>query len=84
MNELFTELKKSYDVILLDTPQILTLTDAKMMAAGSDGVLLVVEHGKLNRAIAKKIHEDLTLMRANLLGIVFNKINRKEAQTYLS
>lgn len=84
MNELFTELKKSYDVILLDTPQILTLTDAKMMAAGSDGVLLVVEHGKLNRAIAKKIHEDLTFMRANLLGIVFNKINRKEAQTYLS
>lgn len=84
MNALFAELKQRYDVILIDTPPILTLTEAKIMAAGSDGVLLVVEYGKLNRAIAKKIQEDLTLMKANLLGIVFNKISRKEAETYLS
>ncbi len=83
MGLLIEELKHHYELILIDTPPILQLTDAKMMAASSDGVLLVVEHGKLRRPIARKIQEDLTNMRANLLGLVYNKMNRKEAETYL-
>lgn len=80
---LFAQLKQNYDVILIDTPPILTLTDAKLIAAASEGVLLVVEHGKLRQAAANKIKEDFALMKANLLGIVVNKINSRDAKEYL-
>ncbi|MEB3100759.1 CpsD/CapB family tyrosine-protein kinase [Ferviditalea candida] len=83
LHSLFAQLKQNYDVILIDTPPILNLTDAKLIAAASEGVLLVVEHGKLRQAAANKIKEDFALMKANLLGIVVNKINRRDVREYL-
>jgi capsular exopolysaccharide synthesis family protein len=83
MSVLLTELKDKYDIILFDTSPALTLTDAKIMAAASDGVLLVVEYGKVKRDVAKKMKDDLSLVKANLLGIVLNKLNTKDAAAYL-
>jgi capsular exopolysaccharide synthesis family protein len=83
MTQLLEELKRTYDVILIDTPPALSLTDAKIMAAISDGVLLVVEYGKVKRAVAKKIKDDLAHVKANLLGVVLNKLSTKDADAYL-
>jgi capsular exopolysaccharide synthesis family protein len=78
MNALLAELRNSYDVILIDTPPVLKLTDAKIVASKCDGVLLVLRHGKVKREIAKQVKEDLAQVNANLLGIVMNKTNKKE------
>lgn len=83
MNSLLAELKQSYDLIIVDTPPILTLTDAKIMAAKCDGVLLVVEYGKVKRNIAKKVKEELMLSKAKLMGVVLNKINSQDAEAFL-
>ncbi len=83
LSALLAQLKQQYDAILIDTPPILNLTDAKLIATASDGVLLVVEHGKLKRAEAKKIKEDLELMKSNLLGVVVNKTKRRDMEQYL-
>ncbi|MBP1990387.1 CpsD/CapB family tyrosine-protein kinase [Paenibacillus eucommiae] len=74
MISLVAELKESYDMVIIDTPPALALTDAKIMAAICDGVLLVVEHGKLKRSIAKKVKDELMFAKANLLGVVWSKI----------
>lgn len=76
--------KRQYDLVLVDTPPMLHLIDAKLLVADSDGVLLVVEHGRLKRAVAKKLQEDFAHMEAALLGVVYNKINHKEARSYWS
>lgn len=83
MNALLDALKERYDIIFMDTPPLLSLTDAKMMCAKSDGVLLVVAHGKVKRMVAKKVKEELVLSKANLLGIVMNQISSRDADAYL-
>ncbi|MFD0682145.1 MULTISPECIES: CpsD/CapB family tyrosine-protein kinase [unclassified Paenibacillus] len=83
MHTLLAELKENYDIVLFDTSPALTLTDAKVMAAISDGVLLVVEYGKVKRDVAKKLRDDLIHVKANLLGVVLNKLNSKDAAAYL-
>jgi capsular exopolysaccharide synthesis family protein len=74
MASLLDYLKLNYDMIVVDTPPILTINDAKIMAAKCDGVLLVVEYGKVKRNTAKKVKDELMLARANLLGVVLNKM----------
>lgn len=81
-SSLMEELKSEFDVILIDTPPALALMDAKIIAAKSDGVLLVVEYRKVKREEAMRLKEDLAEINANLLGIAFNKINNKEVETY--
>ena len=83
MNTLLDQLRQSFDMIFIDTPPVLTLTDGKIVAAQCDGVLLVVEYGTLKRIVAKKVKEDLVLAKAKLMGVVLNKINHQDAEAYL-
>jgi capsular exopolysaccharide synthesis family protein len=73
MNLLLAELKMNYDMIIVDTPAVLSLTDAKIMATKCDGVLLVVQYGKVKQNVAKRVKEELLLAKANLMGVVMNK-----------
>src|SRR5665647_37024 len=70
MNLLLTELKMYYDLIIVDTPAVLSSTDSKIMAAKCDGVLLVVEYGKVKQNAAKRVKEELSLARVKLMGVV--------------
>jgi capsular exopolysaccharide synthesis family protein len=79
---LLDELKQSYDVILIDTPPALSVMDAKIIAAKCDGVLLVVEYHKVKSDAARRLVEDLSSVKANLLGVVLNKINNKDEALY--
>lgn len=58
------------------------LTDAKVMASKCDGVLLVVEYGKVKRKEGKKVKDELMLAKAKLLGVVMNKINSQDTDDY--
>jgi Mrp family chromosome partitioning ATPase len=56
--------------------------DAKIVAAKCEGVLLVVEYHKVKSDAARRLVEDLSSVKANLLGVVLNKINNKDAAVY--
>lgn len=83
MAALLNELKRHFDAVLIDTPPALSLTDARIVATKCDGALLVVDQGKLKRTAAKKLNDDFAHLKINLLGIVFNKMNSKDAGDYL-
>lgn len=82
MNSLLAELKENYDLVIIDTPPVLMLTDAKVIASKCDGVLLVMEYGRVKRNEAKKVKEELMLAKAMLIGVVLNKINNQDAEAY--
>ena len=82
MDELLKYLKGSYDVIIIDTPPALSVSDAQIVAAKSDGVVVVVEYGKVNRSNAKKVSFYLNQVNAKLLGVVLNKVKRKGLHVY--
>lgn len=81
---LINELKDRFEIVIVDTPPLLSATDSRIISSACDGVLLVVKHGKLKQASAKKISEDLIRMRANVIGVVYNQVSKAAAKAYFS
>jgi capsular exopolysaccharide synthesis family protein len=82
MGALLESTKEMYDVILIDTPPIMFVTDAQIVAAQSDGVVLVIDSGKVKKDVALKAKASLDHVKAKLIGVVLNNINRKHADSY--
>ncbi|USG67129.1 CpsD/CapB family tyrosine-protein kinase [Brevibacillus ruminantium] len=72
MRELLLSVRTHYDVILLDAPPILPVTDAQILARHADGVLLVVRSGKVLVNHVKKAQGLLQHAGANLVGTLLN------------
>lgn len=84
MQLLVEELREHYDIILIDTPPILAVTDGLVMNSLCDGVILVVIAGKVEKELVKKAKANLDYVNARIIGIVFNKINRKDVKATLN
>lgn len=74
MRELLEQMKEQYDVILMDTPAVLTVTDSVIVSALCDGVIMVVAAGKVKKEKLKKAQEQLEHVNARILGIVINRV----------
>ncbi|WNQ10833.1 CpsD/CapB family tyrosine-protein kinase [Paenibacillus aurantius] len=78
MENLVHALKEAFDVLIIDTPPTLAVTDAQIVAALCDGVLLVLESGRIKREIARKAKANLEHVNARILGIVLNNVKRRD------
>lgn len=74
MRELLEQLKLEYDVILMDTPSVLAVSDSVIISALCDGVIMVAAAGKVNKDHLRKAKEQLDHVDARMLGIVVNQI----------
>ncbi|MEK5235067.1 CpsD/CapB family tyrosine-protein kinase [Paenibacillus sp. FSL L8-0470] len=83
MKDLLAELSGKFDLILIDTPALLTYSDAQIIAAQCDGVLLVVKPGKVKNGAALKARESLALVKARVLGAVLSNVNRRNAGRFI-
>lgn len=63
------------DVVVIDSPPVLAVTDAAVLAPRMDGVLLVIKPGVTRLAEAREAVEQLRRVGANLLGLVFNDVD---------
>jgi non-specific protein-tyrosine kinase len=72
MTELLEMLRGKVDYVLIDTPPIIAVTDAAVLASRVDGVLLVVNAGKTKRELAIKARDMLKQVNANVIGVVLN------------
>jgi non-specific protein-tyrosine kinase len=70
------------DIVIVDSPPVLILSDAAVVASQVDGVLLVVEAGKTRRQAAHRAVEALRGVNARLLGLVLNRVPRRGAGNY--
>lgn len=82
MNEFLTQLEKYYDVIIIDMPPVLAVTDAQIVSTKVDGTILVVREDQSNKQSVKKSVELLRQVDANLLGVVYNGSKRDEDKGY--
>lgn len=78
MQMLVHDLKQRYDMILFDTPPILAVSDALIVSALCDGVVLVVLGGKVKKSQVRKAKTQLEHVKAHLLGVVLNNITIRE------
>nr|WP_318246444.1 CpsD/CapB family tyrosine-protein kinase [Rossellomorea aquimaris] len=79
MEQFFVDAYEEYDLILFDTPPVLVVTDAQIMANQCQGSILVVSSGKTEMEPAKKAKSLLEATNGKLLGTVLN--NKKSTET---
>lgn len=82
MTRFLEEVSRQYDQVLIDTPPVIAVTDAQVLASKVDGVILVVNAGKTNKDIVVKAKQQLQHVKANLLGVVLNKKEMKGDSYY--
>lgn len=80
--ELMKKVRMEYDFVLLDTPPIMTVIDAAVIAKESDGAILVVESGRVSYKAAQKALEQLRKSECKVLGAVLNKVDIKRDKYY--
>jgi capsular exopolysaccharide synthesis family protein len=82
MDELLKELEEVFDLVIFDTPPVLAVTDAQILANKCDGVVLVTSSGKTENEAALKAKELLESAQGKLLGVVLNNKKAKDSQYY--
>jgi capsular exopolysaccharide synthesis family protein len=82
MASLLEQLSASYDMVLLDSPPLLPVTDAVVLSLLAGGALVVVGADRIHRPQLHQSLESLETAGAHLFGIVMNKIARREAAAY--
>ena len=70
--EILSRLAKEADILLLDAPPIVAVSDAAVLATKVDGVILVVNAGKTKRDLARRAKSLLEKVNAHILGVVLN------------
>ena len=75
MEALITELARTFDVVVIDSPPILGLADSPVLSALADGVVFVVEADRGRRGALKTALRRLRAMRPILLGAVLTKFD---------
>lgn len=86
MKQLLEEAYKLYDLVLFDSPPILTVTDAQVLANLSDGSIMVTSSGFTDKDAAVKAKELLENAKSKLLGAILNnkQVNEKSYYYYYS
>lgn len=72
MKEFLDKARAGYDVVLIDAPPLLPVTDAALIASHSDGAILVVRHGKTTRDQIRSCRDRLENVDAHMVGLVLN------------
>lgn len=66
------ELRKEYDLVIIDAPPVSVAADAQILGRISDGMLLIVRQGKVNTSLLSMTKESLQQANVNILGLVAN------------
>jgi capsular exopolysaccharide synthesis family protein len=75
MRELVARLEAEADLVLFDSPPVMAVTDAAVLAQEVDGTLLVVDCGDTRRKGTEQALGTLNQVGANVLGLVLNKVD---------
>lgn len=82
MKTLLTALREQFDLVLVDAPPLLPVTDAAALAAHCDGALLVVRYGKTSRDLVKSSMDMLAGVGARVFGTILNMAPAPTTSSY--
>lgn len=79
---LLNELKKDFDIVIIDTPPVTVVSDALVLAPQIDGIILVVRSRKTKKEKAKQAIEQIKITRTPIIGTVLNRDLEKLDNNY--
>jgi capsular exopolysaccharide synthesis family protein len=72
MRDLLATLSSQFDYIIIDTPPVLSVTDAVLLSKLADSTVLVIRAGVTSKAALRRVHEVLTHVDAHMMGVILN------------
>lgn len=82
MKKVLEELYQLYDVILIDTPPVLAVADAQILANQCHGIVMVISSGKTKIEVARKTRDLLLHAKGKFLGAILNDVRKSDADYY--
>ncbi len=82
MKEMIAELKKRYDYIFFDSPPILGVSDASILASEVDLVMQVIQYRRYPQPMTIRAKQMIEKVGGNFIGIVLNNINMSQDEGY--
>ena len=80
--DLLDDLRQRFDVVLVDSPPVLPVTDAVILARAADATLLVVAAGQTRGKDLRRAIETLSLVQATVVGVVLNEVTMSTGYGY--
>ncbi|HXQ27336.1 MAG TPA: polysaccharide biosynthesis tyrosine autokinase [Candidatus Acidoferrales bacterium] len=84
MRDVIEELRRRFKFIVIDSPPIMAATDAVILSALTDGVLLVVRSGETPKEAFTRSRDLLAAVKCRLLGVVLNAVDSRAPDYYYS
>ncbi|HEX8617414.1 MAG TPA: polysaccharide biosynthesis tyrosine autokinase, partial [Thermoanaerobaculia bacterium] len=82
MSDMIAELKTRYDIVFFDSPPMLGVSDASVLASEVDQTIIVVQHRRFPRAMLTRVKQAVLGVGGNVLGVVLNNVDLKHDQNY--
>ena len=82
MIDLIHQVKLDYDVIFFDSPPILGVSDASVIASAVDMTIVVVQHRRFPRSMLQRVKQGLVNVGANIIGCVLNNTDTRHDEYY--
>jgi capsular exopolysaccharide synthesis family protein len=82
MSELIADVKSRFDLVLIDSPPILGVSDASVLSNVADMTMLVVQHRKLPRHMLLRVKQTVENVGGRVLGVVLNNVDIRSDSQY--
>jgi len=82
MSELIQDVKQRFDLVLVDSPPILGVSDASVLASEVDLTMVVVQHRKLPRNMLLRVKQAVENVGGNVIGVVLNNVDVRSDSQY--
>lgn len=82
MQEVLERLRGRFDIVLLDSPPALVVTDASVLSTLVDGIVVVARAGKTRRGALRATIEELAQSARPIAGVILNRVSGREAGYY--
>jgi protein-tyrosine kinase len=82
MRDLLEAATRDFDLVLCDSPPVLSVSDAVALSAQCDGVILVVRVGGVSTAAVRRAAEQIDAVKGRILGVLLNRVNIRRGGYY--
>ena len=82
MSELIQDVKQKFDLVLVDSPPILGVSDASVLASEVDLTMIVVQHRKLPRNMLMRVKQAVENVGGHVIGVVLNNVDVRSDNQY--
>ncbi|GJQ60330.1 MAG: hypothetical protein D8M57_08490 [Candidatus Scalindua sp. AMX11] len=82
MNEIISQMKEIYDLVIFDCSPVLPSTDAVILSAKGDAVVMVYQVGKIARGALKRAKSQIDNAKVDVIGVVLNGLRPEITSNY--